>query len=58
MAVLFVFVALVAVCVVALQRPWTRIVVRVAGSVAMTTYVCGGQASRDNFLKFGQTSDV
>ena len=31
MAVLFVLVALVAACVVALQRPWTRIVVRVAG---------------------------
>jgi len=32
MAALFVLVALVAACVVALQRPWTRIVVRVAGS--------------------------
>jgi hypothetical protein len=32
MAALFVLVALVAAYVVALQRPWTRIVVRVAGS--------------------------
>jgi len=32
MAALFVLVTLVAACVVALQRPWTRIVVRVAGS--------------------------
>jgi hydrogenase/urease accessory protein HupE len=32
MATLFVLVALVAALVVALQRPWTRIVVRVTGS--------------------------
>jgi urease accessory protein len=32
MAALFVLVTLVAACVVALQRPWTRVVVRVAGS--------------------------
>ena len=32
MAALFVFVTLVTAFVVALQRPWTRVVVRVAGS--------------------------
>jgi len=53
MTVLFVCVVLVAVCVVALQRPWTRSVVRVADSIAMTTYVCGEQVSHANFLQFG-----